>query len=154
MQFMFPFCRSCHQFVATCFMCHRVFLLFCGREQGSDSLKTSCGFHCFSAPRGTFLSTSGLSFAQPYTGLSTWKETAPIVCTTHQSESSKSKKHFSPGTNCEMYLKLKFLLITTDICKPPAGGCHIAHKWHHLCRQQQGVLNCNVGRGGEPLCLL
>lgn len=75
-------------------------------------------------PRGTFHSTSGLSFAQPCTGLSTSKETAPIMRSTHQPESSKSVKYFSPGTNCEMYLRLEFLLITSSICKPPAEVCH------------------------------
>lgn len=44
-----PFCRSCHQFVATFYVSPCFFpLLLCGGEQGSDSLEMSCGFCCFS----------------------------------------------------------------------------------------------------------
>lgn len=48
------FCKSCHQFVATCFLCHYVGFRhppLCGGEQGSDSLEMSCRFHCFSSSR-------------------------------------------------------------------------------------------------------
>lgn len=74
------------------------------------------------ARRGTFQSTSGLSFAQIVLDYPLEKELHKL-CTNHQPERSEGVKYFSLGTKCKMYLRPAFLLIRSGICKPPAEAC-------------------------------
>lgn len=39
--------------------------------------------------------------------------------------------------NCELYLKIKFI-IKIGICRPPAGECCYADVWHHSWHPQYG----------------
>lgn len=123
-----PFCRSCHQFVATFYVSPCFFpLLLCGGEQGSDSLEMSCGFCCFSTSpnpeRDHALFIWFVICSATYWIIHLKKTPVPILCSAHQPGSSKRAKYFFLGTNCKMHLRTEILSIASGICRPFVETC-------------------------------